>query len=140
LARPGVGDVGLGRLLAGYLLGGGDLLPGDVGQLVNAVEAVAPSRRRIGLLERVAGLLELERRVARHLRIVVGGDEVAARLVQRGGRGRHGAAGGQHHGAGKDCGLEKFGFHLVISFSWGARAQDRFRVIVRAARRLPCSY
>jgi hypothetical protein len=100
LAR-GVGDVRLGGLGARHFLGGGDLLLGHIGQAVDVSRLSLLGGGLVGAVERVAGLLEFERRVARHLRIVVGGDEIGARLVQRRRGGRHGAAGGQQHGAGK---------------------------------------
>jgi hypothetical protein len=88
-------------LLLGHFLRGGDFLLGDIGQLIDLVQALFLRGGGVGAVQRIGSGLEFQRRAGGHRRIALRRHEVAARLVQRAGGGWRGAACGKEHRHGK---------------------------------------
>jgi hypothetical protein len=79
-------------------LGAGDALFGDIGQLVDIVQAIVAGRGQIGLVQGARGALQFSARIFRYQWIVLRGHIVAARLFQQAGAGRGAAASPQCQG------------------------------------------
>ena len=113
----GVVDFGLGCLTFDHFLGQGDLLFGEISELVDVLGAVVIGRRQIRLTHRVGSLFHFERRVAGGFRIALYALVVAARLIEQTGGGWRRTAGAEECGDEQQCRGEMCFFHdrvLVI--------------------------